>query len=287
VANIGKWNTLRVTRETMQGFYLDADEQGEVLLPNRYVPADAKTGDSIDVFVHRDSEDRLVATTDKPLAEVGEFAALRVLNVDRQIGAFLDWGLPKDLLLPFREQVYPVTTGDMVVVYVALDPKTDRIYATTRLERHVHADPPPYSPGQPVDIIVARETPLGYIALVERSHLGLLYHSNLGSPLKIGQSMKSYVDAIRGDGKIDLKADASGYRRVITIADAVLDALKANGGRLDLDDDSSPTAIRAALGCSKKAFKQAVGALFRKRAIRFTKPGIQLTGDAADSDPRV
>lgn len=279
MAAIGKQNTLHVTRDTPQGLYLDGGELGEILLPNRYVPRGAVTGGTIEVFVFRDSEDRLTATTEVPLAMVGDFAVLRVVSVNRQVGAFLDWGLPKDLLLPFGEQDQPVSEGDPVLVYVDLDPKTDRIYATMKLGRHLGGAPPAYAMGQPVDIIIARATPLGYVALVERAHLGLLYHSNLGSTLEIGHKMRAYVGAIRADGKIDLKPDASGYGRVITITDRILDALRANGGRLDLDDDSAPAAIRAELGCSKKAFKQALGALFKKRIIDFTRPGIRLLGN--------
>ncbi|MCC6353209.1 MAG: GntR family transcriptional regulator [Verrucomicrobiae bacterium] len=282
MADIGKRNTLRIVRDTPQGLYLDGGAHGEILLPNRYIPRDAAPGQSIDVFIYRDSEDRLTATTETPLAMVGDFAALRVVAVHRSVGAFLDWGLPKDLLLPFAEQDRPLAAGDLVVVAIALDPRSDRIYATTRLSKHVQRTPPNHEPGQPVDAIVARETPLGYVAIVDRSHLGLLYRANLGSPLAIGQQLRAYVDAVRDDGKIDLKADPSGYARVGSLADKILDALATQGGRLNLDDASDPADIRATFGCSKKAFKQALGALLKKRAIEFTAPGIRLAGPGSD-----
>lgn len=287
MAAIGKQNALRVTKDTPQGLYLDGGEHGEILLPNRYVPRNATTGSTVEVFIYRDSEDRLTATTETPLAMVGDFAVLRVVSVHRQVGAFLDWGLAKDLLLPFREQDQPMTEGDSVLVLVALDPKTDRVYATTRFAKHLGAKPASYTPGQPVDVIITRGTPLGYVAIVERAHLGLLYHSNLGSTLEIGQKMRAYVDTVRADGKIDLKPDPSGHGRVTTIADKILDALNASGGSLDLDDDSAPEAIRAAFGCSKKAFKQALGTLFKKRLIRFTTPGIRLSGNHGHPKARI
>ena len=276
MALIGKTNSLRVTRETPQGFYLDGGDLGEILLPGIYIPRGSGPGDELEVFVHRDSEDRLVATTDMPLAVVGEFALLRVVGVNPNVGAFLDWGLPKDLLLPFREMECPVKDGDWLVVYVHLDSKSDRIYASTRLAQHLDSEPPAYTIGQPVDLIIVRETPLGYIALVEQSHLGLLYHSQTPRPLHVGDRVPGYIGACRPDGKIDLTLESSGREAVTSLTEKILEALKANGGRLKLDDDSPPEAIRAAFGASKKAFKQAIGQLYRGRQIRLEKPGISL-----------
>jgi len=275
MAAIGEWNALEIVRGTAHGFYLDGAEHGDILLPNKYVPPGAAIGDIVRVFVYRDSEDLPIATTETPAATVGQFAVLRVVSVNPQVGAFLDWGIPKDLLLPFAEQVAPVRTGDRAAIYVDLDQKTDRIYATTKLERHLSHEPPAYEPGQAVDVVIARETPLGYVALVENAHLGLLYRSNLGVPLPIGHGMKAYVETVRSDGKIDLRADPAGYQRIGTLTDKIMAALETGGGCLALDDDSPPTEIRATFGCSKKAFKQALGALFRKRAIEFTKHGIR------------
>lgn len=276
MAQIGKHNSLIVLHSTPQGVYLDGGEHGEILLPNRYIPKGTSLGDALDVFVYRDSEDRLVATTETPLATVGQFATLEVVSVNRNIGAFLHWGLAKDLLLPFREQADPVRPGDKVVAYVMLDEKTDRIIATTRLNRHLSKERPRYKPGQPVSLLIAARTPLGYNAIIEGAHLGLLYHANVGAPLQPGQKVKGFIGDIHPGGKIDLSLDASGYQRVASLTDRILEALKANGGQLSVDDDTPPERIRSQFDSSKKAFKQALGALYRQRRIEFTHPGIAL-----------
>lgn len=281
MATIGKRNILSIVRASAPGLYLDGGELGEILLPGRYIPRDLKPKDKLDVFVYRDSEDRLVATTETPHVMVGEFACLRVISVNQNVGAFLDWGLSKDLLLPFREQEFPVRAGQRVVVHVCLDQKTDRLLATSRLKRHLGRDTPAYRNGQPVNLLVVSQTPLGYTAIVENAHLGLLYHNNLSVPLEVGQKLKGFVRIVRPGGKIDLSLDASGYKRVATLTDQVMQALEHNGGRLELDDDSSPEAIRQAFGASKKAFKQALGKLYKDRRISFVKPGIQLLDNSS------
>jgi predicted RNA-binding protein (virulence factor B family) len=276
MAEIGKRSSLVVVRMSAPGLYLDGGGLGEILLPRRYLLPHFRPGSLVDVFVYRDSEDRLVATTESPLAMVGEFACLTVLSVNRQIGAFLDWGLSKDLLLPFREQEVPVRAGQRVVVYVGLDQSTDRIVATSRLKRHLNRTPPPYQSGQEVDLTIVEKTPLGYNAIVEAAHLGLLFQSNPSPPLEIGQRVKGFVRAIHPGGKIDLSLDASGYERIAPLKDQILQALEENGGRLPFNDDSAPAAIRTRFGVSKKAFKAALGALYKARRIEFRPPGIQL-----------
>jgi uncharacterized protein len=276
MAILGKINTLRAVRESTHGLYLDGGGLGDILLPRGLVPAEATLGSDIEVFLYRDSEDRLVATTDKPLAQVDEFASLRVTSVNRNIGAFLDWGLQKDLLLPHREQEKPVRAGDDVVVFVLLDEKTDRIYATTRLDAHLSDETPSYERGEPVALQIVRETPLGFVALVESKHMGMLYHADLRVRIHPGQKHTGYVSNVRPDGRIDLTLDSSSYFRVTELGQQILDALQANGGQLDLDDDSSPDAIRDELGASKKAFKQAIGGLYRQGKIKLLKPGIAL-----------
>ena len=221
MAQIGKRNSLTVVSSTPHGIYLDGDELGEILLPNRYIPKGTSIGDALDVFLYRDSEDRLVATTETPLAMVGDFATLEVVSVNRHIGAFLRWGLMKDLLLPFREQADKVAVGDKVVAYVMLDEKTDRIVATTRLNRHLSRERPPFRPAQPVSLLITARTPLGYNAIVEGTHVGLLYHSNVGAPLQVGQDIKGFVSAVHPAGKIDLSLDASGYQRVAPLPDRI------------------------------------------------------------------
>jgi len=276
MAIIGKRNLLSVIRESSPGLYLDGGELGEILLPGRYIPANLAQKEKMDVFVYRDSEDRLVATTETPNAMVGEFGYMKVINVNPQIGVFLDWGLAKDLLVPFREQEIPLRGGDWAVVYVCLDVKTNRILASTRLNRHLNRETPAYRDGQPVNILVTGKTPLGYTAIVENAHRGLLYKSQLASALKIGAKLKGFVRTVRAGGKIDLSLDAAGYKRVAPLTNLIIAALNMSGGKLDFDDDSSPAVIRQNFGVSKKAFKQALGKLYKSRRIAFLKPGIQL-----------
>jgi uncharacterized protein len=276
MATIGKRNILVVLRGSASGIYLDGGKLGEILLPNRYVPRGVVMGDRIDVFVYRDSEDRLVATTGTPRATVGEIATLKVVSINRQIGAFLDWGLAKDLLLPFREQTGPVQVGQDVVVRIYLDDKTQRIVASMKLDREPALEPPNFRKGQPVEFLLSEKTPVGYKALVEGAHPGLLYQDNIFIPVKIGQRLKGFVRALRPDGKIDLSLDQAGYQRAAPLALRIVRALQREGGRLELDDDSPPEAIRQAFGTSKKAFKQALGMLYKARRIRLSRPGIEL-----------
>ncbi len=276
MVSIGKRNTLTVLRDSTVGIYLDAGERGEILLPNRYVPRRFAQGDRLDVFVYRDSEDRLVATTETPRATVGEVATLKVVSINARVGAFLDWGLAKDLLLPFREQRGPVRVGQNVVVRIYLDEKTQRIAASMKLNQDSAIEPPDYMKGQPVEFLICEKTGLGYKALVEGAHPGMLYHEGISTPVAIGQKLKGFVRSVRPDGKIDLSLEPTGHRRVAPLALRIVETLRRSGGRLGFYDDSSPEAIRQAFGASKKAFKQALGTLYKARRIRFSKPGIEL-----------
>jgi predicted RNA-binding protein (virulence factor B family) len=185
------------------------------------------------------------------------------------------------LLLPFREMETPLRAGDQVVVYVCLDVKTNRILATARLNRHLNRDTPAYCAGQPVSFLITARTPLGYNAIVENAHRGLLYHEHLAAPLAVGQKLKGFVRTVRSGGKIDLSLDAAGYKRVAPLTNQIVQALERNGGKMAFDDDSSPAAIRETFGVSKKAFKQALGKLYKSRRIRFEKPGIQLLDNSS------
>jgi len=276
MAALGKRNLLSIVRESAPGLYLDGGKLGEILLPKRYIPATIKPKDKLEVFIYLDSEDRLVATTEIPLAIVGEFACLKVVSIHDRAGAFLGWGLTKDLLLPFREQERPVRVGQRVVVFVLLDPKSQRIVATTRLKRHLSHDPPSYRPNEPVNLLITGTTPLGYPAIVENQHSGLLFRDNLPTPLQIGQRLKGFVRKVRPNGQIDLSLDAAGYGRVTSLTDRIVQALEGNQGQLAFDDDSSPESIRQKFGVSKKAFKQALGKLYKARRIRFLHPGVGL-----------
>jgi predicted RNA-binding protein (virulence factor B family) len=255
---LGKLNHLTVLKDSSPGLFLDGAELGEILLPGDAIPKGAAPGDVLEVFIYRDSEDRLVATTLKPLATVGDFAALKVREVHPRMGAFLDWGLRKDLLLPNAEQERRVQVGDTVVVYVLIDHQTERIIATP--------------------LLIASETPLGYNAIINNSRLGLLYRSELAISLEIGQRCEGFVRTIRPDGKIDLGLDPQGYQRVAPLADRILAALRSNKGSLPFSDSSSPEEIRAAFQTSKKAFKQALGNLYRQRLVELHGSGIRLIG---------
>lgn len=276
---------MRIVRAAPPGLYLDGGELGEILLPGALVPRDVKPKDLLDVFVYTDSEDRLVATTEVPKAQVGEFAMLRVVSVNERVGAFLDWGLSKDLLLPFREHEKPVRPGQKVTVFVHVDEHSGRVVATARLARHLSREAPAYQPGEQVEALIIGKTELGYNAIIENAHRGLLFHEGVNVPLQLGQRLKVFVRKVREGGKIDLAMDASGYKRVRALTDVILEALQAGGGKLAMDDDTPPEAIRAKFGASKKAFKQALGALYKKRKIRFASPGIELVTGSENYSP--
>lgn len=276
MAILGKRNLLPIVRQAPPGFYLDGGTHGEILLPARYLAGGGKQGETMDVFVYRDSEDRLVATTESPLAMVGEFACLRVISQSPNIGAFLDWGLEKDLLLPRREYARGIHSGGRALVYVMLDERSDRIVATARLNRHLNLTPSNYVAGQAVKLLIENVTPLGYKAIINGAHTGLLYAAECGTPLSIGQSLDGCIRTVRPDGKIDLGLDPAGQRRLAPFSERILNTLKIAGGKLPHHDGSSPEEIRAAFGMSKKAFKQAIGALYRERRILIEKDGIRI-----------
>jgi predicted RNA-binding protein (virulence factor B family) len=282
MALLGKINILTVLKDAPPGLYLDGGDLGEILLPGDSIPPGAGPDDELQVFLYRDSEDRLVATTHDPLACVGDFAALKVKQVHPTIGAFLDWGLNKDLLLPMREQERRVHKGDIVVVFVFIDEVSQRIIATTRWRDHLSATPPNYSEGAPVSLLIAGESPLGYNAIVDNTHVGLLFRSELGSALQVGDKCKGYVRNVRPDGKLDLGLDPEGYQRIAPLADRILTALRSQDSKLPVHEGSSPEDIRAAFQTSKKAFKQAIGNLYRQRLIEINGADIVLR----KSEPR-
>jgi predicted RNA-binding protein (virulence factor B family) len=269
---------LAVTRSADAGVYLDAGSLGEVLLPRRYVTPAMRPGAQVDAFLYRDSEDRLVATTERPLAMVGDFACLEVRDISERAGAFLGWGLSKDLLLPFREQGKPVRVGQRVVVAVIMDSRTDRIIASARVDDHLRTGVPLYRVGQEVDALVFARTPLGYGVVVENAYRGLLFTDGAPREVRYGERLRAFVRAVRDDGKVDLGLDPAGYARVAPLGERILAALAAAGGTLPVGDHSSPEEIRTRFGASKKAFKQAIGALYRERRIEL--------GDAGITSPR-
>lgn len=276
MAQIGKRNLLTIVRSAAPGLYLDGGTHGEILLPGRYIPTGATVGGKIEVFVYRDSEDRLVATTQKPLVEVGGFACLQVAGVNPRIGVFLNWGLEKDLLLPIREMNGPLNPGDWEVVQVVLDKQTDRLIASARVNRRLDLTPPHYHEGESVSLIVASKSPLGYNLIVNHAHRGLIYHTDVPGTLKVGQQVAGYVRSIRPDGKLDIALGQAGYRRIGAMSEKVLEVLTAKGGYLPYHDNSLPEEIRDVFGMSKKAFKQAIGSLFREERIMIESDGIRL-----------
>jgi len=279
MAEIGRLNSLTILRRTPQGFYLDGAEHGDILLPSRYITPTMQEGEHLTVFVYRDSEDRLIATTERPGAIAGDFACLEVTSVHPKVGAFLDWGLSKDLLLPFREQTKPVRTGQKVLVKVVLDPKSERIIATMRLNRWLEKQVPRYRKGQSVRLWLIDKSPMGWNALVNESHMGLLYHDESTTSLSSGIKIKGYIQRMREDGKIDLTPNPDRGARVTTLSTRILETLKQNKGFLPLNDKSAPEEIRDTFGVSKKDFKQTIGNLYRERKISIDPNGIRLNGE--------
>lgn len=264
---IGKYNTLTVTRSVEFGLYLSDEEGTEVLLPRRYVTADMNTGQPIEVFVYNDSENRPVATTERPVAVVGEFALMRVKAVNA-VGAFLDWGLTaKDLLVPFREQRVSMQEGRSYVVRLYLDEATQRVVATAKLGRFLDTEKPDYYHRQRVDIIVVQRTELGYRVIVNGSHWGQIYQNEIYTDVNVGDRLTAFVKQVRPDGKVDLTLSKIEKMRVDDLADRILDHLRTHGGTMTLNDRSSPDEIMTTFGCSKKDFKKALGQLYRLQLI--------------------
>ena len=272
--NIGKINTLNVVKKQGPDVYLDNGTSAKVLLADKKLPENCQVGDALDVFVYVDSEGHLAATTKTPLAQVDDIAWLKVVSLN-YVGAFLDWGLPKDLLVPFSEQHHEMEVGKSYLVKVFLDDK-NRIAATTKIDRFIEDESVDFEVGQKVSLIIADKTELGFKAIVNHTHWGLLYQNELFQPLKRGQKLDGYIKQIREDGKIDLNLNQPGYGKVVSLTDNILNKLKANNGSLMLSDKSPPEAIYAAFGVSKKVFKQAIGALYKKQLISIDKNGITL-----------
>lgn len=274
---LGKRNDMKVLRMVDFGAYLDAGDIGEILLPNRYVPEGCKIGDEVNVFVYLDSEERLVATTQKSLVEVNHFACLEVKWVNEH-GAFLDWGLMKDLFCPFKEQKQKMQVGYKYVVYAYIDAVTYRIVASAKLEKFISNERPPYSKGDEVDIIVCQKTDLGFKVIVDEKFYGMLFDKDVFKPLRKGDRMKAYIKQIRPDDKIDVVLqNESGRELVEGFAERLLQELFASeGGCLPYHDKTDADEIYRAFGVSKKTFKRAVGDLYKRNLITLSDSGIEL-----------
>ncbi len=276
MVEIGKYNVLKVVKDLDFGLYLDGGEElGEILLPRRYVPVNCTVDTELEVFIYLDSEDRLIATTEMPNAIVGEFAYLKAVSVGK-IGAFLDWGLPKDLLVPFREQKANIEKDRSYVVYIYLDDESRRIAASSKIEKFLDNLPPNYEEGQEVELMIYHQSELGYKAIVNGTHTGMLYDNEVFRRLNKGEKVKGYIKKVREDDKIDLALEKPGYGKVDGIAQSILNVLKNSNGFLDITDKSPAEEISKRLGISKKNFKKAVGSLYKQRLINIENDGIRL-----------
>lgn len=272
---LGRYNQLEVLKEVDFGVYLDGGDDGEILLPARYVPEDCQPGDMLNVFIYLDNEERLVATTLTPYAQVGDFACLEVAWTN-QYGAFLDWGLMKDLFVPFREQKNKMEKGERYVVHVHLDEDSYRIMASAKVERYLSNDMPPYHPGDGVEILVWQRTDLGYKVIVDNRFGGLIYATDVVRPLSTGTKTEAYVRQVRPDGKIDIVLQPDGPRKVDDFAEVLLDYIRQHDGFTTFQDKTPAEDIYATFGVSKKTFKKAVGDLYKKHLVTLEEGGIRL-----------
>ncbi len=272
---LGQLNKLRILRASSVGLYLTDDEQNDVLLPNKFTTPEMKIGDEVEVFVYTDSEDRPVATTQQPLVMLNQFAALRVVDV-APFGAFLDWGLDKDLLVPAKQQIVPMHVGEIHVVYLYLDEETDRLAASSKLNRFFVNEHVDLKVGEEVDILIFEDHFLGYFAIINDAYKGLIYKDEVFRDLDVGEKMKAWVKKIKPTKEIDLSIQKIGFSRLEDLKDILYDYLKANNGFIALTDDSTPDEIADALQISKKAFKKSLGMLYKKRLVRIEKDGVYL-----------
>ena len=276
MAAIGRINKLTVKRMRDYGAHLDGGDSGDILLPKKYVPKECRPGDEIEVFVYADREEHLRATIQKPHATVGQFATLRVL-ANSPSGAYLDWGMEKDLLVPKNEQQSKMEKGTSYVVFVFLDKKTNRITASSKLDKFLGLHSPNYETGEEVDLLICDKTDLGYKVIVNNSHWGMVYKNEVFQRLHTGQRLKGYIKLIREDLKIDIGLQQSGYQRVDDISRNILKKIKDLGGSITVTDKSPPKDIYAMFGVSKKTFKKAIGTLYKKRLITIDADGIKPT----------
>lgn len=272
---LGDYNTLRIVKSVDFGLYLDGNDAGEILLPTRYVPQNAKVGDELEVFIYLDQDEKLIATTLHPLAKVGDIAYLEVAWVN-EYGAFLNWGLMKDLFCPFREQKMRMQKGQHYIVYIKEDAETHRLLATAKIDKYLSAERPPYKHGDAVDILIWQKTDLGFKAIVDNQYQGQLYEDQIFQPLHTGDRLTAFVDHIRQDNKIDITLQPTGRRQTEEFSEVLLRYLQENGGHCDLGDKSPSELIADRFKVSKKVYKKAVGDLYRRRLITISNNGIDL-----------
>lgn len=274
---IGKYNTLTILRDTKVGLFLgNGNEAEDILLPNKYVPENFEIGDEMIVFVYLDHEERPVATTLEPYILLNEFALLRV-NYINQVGAFMDWGMEKDILVPFKEQARPMEKGKRYLVYLYMDEKTNRLVASSKTNQFLNNEQLSVEKGEEVDLIVSHITEIGINVIINEKHKGLLYKDEVyDDAIRTGDRMRGYIKTIRPDNKIDVSLQIQGYENVEPNAQKILDELKASRGFLRLHDNSHPEDIKTVLKMSKKTFKKAIGSLFKQQLIDIKEDGIYL-----------
>ncbi len=273
---IGQFNQLEIVKDSDVGVFLDGGDFGQILLPQRFVKDQAQLGDNLTVFIYLDSDDRLIATTDTPHACEGDFAWLKVVEINK-VGAFLDWGLPKDLLLPFAQQKFPPVEGKRVLVKVYLD-NSNRLAASSRIDKYLKEETTGYTVGQEVDLMVADKTELGFKAIVDSAYWGMLYSNEVFQPLNKGDRISGYVKRVRDDNRLDITLTQQNYKKISGVAGQILEVLKEHDGYLMITDKSSPETIRSVFKISKKVYKKAIGALYKQRRIAIEEKGIRLLG---------
>ncbi|TXG35393.1 CvfB family protein [Seonamhaeicola maritimus] len=272
---LGQINTLEILRESDHGIYLIDNEDKEVLLPNRYVPDSFKIWDKIDVFVYLDNEERLVATTDIPYIQLGEFALLRCNQVT-DYGAFLDWGLVKELFCPFKEQAFKMKPGGWYLVHCYLDERTDRLAASGKTNRFLSNKELTVKEFDEVELIASHPSDIGWNVIVNKTHIGLIYKDNIFTDISVGDKLKGIVKKVRPGNKLDIALGQIGYRNIEPNAQRILEELEDNSGFINLTDKSNPEAIKEQLQMSKKSFKKALGSLYKQKQILIKPDGIYL-----------
>lgn len=273
---VGRQNRLKVVDQVGFGVFLDGVQFDEILLPKRFVPEGCKVGDEIDVFVYLDSDDCLIATTEKPLASVGEFAYLKAKEVNK-VGAFLDWNLSKDLLVPFREQKERMQADHSYLVYLYQDDETRRIVASSKIGKFIDQTPGRYKSSQPVSLLISDKTDLGYMAIIDQKHQGLIFEKELEKPVQIGDQLNGFIKRVRPDGKIDLCLKKPGFDKgaVGDLGQKILNRLEEEGGYIPMNDKTDPELIKKAFGVSKRTFKMALGGLYKQRLITIEEKGVR------------
>ncbi|WP_319536947.1 S1-like domain-containing RNA-binding protein [uncultured Vibrio sp.] len=273
---IGQINSLEVIKKADFGVFLDGDDYGSVLLPNKHVPEGTEIGDKIDVFLYFDSESQLAATIETPIAQVGEWGLMKIEGVNKT-GAFVNWGIKeKDLLIPFSEQRTRFSAGQTILVYVYTDKASGRIVGTTKFNKWLDKTPANYEINQQVDLIIAERSQLGYKAIVNGKHWGMIFPSDVFGKLYIGKKLKGFIKQIREDGKIDLALQKVGVAKMDDLSSKIIEQLEKKGGFLPLNDKSSPEAIFEAFRTSKGTYKKTIGGLYKQGKIVIEKDGIRL-----------